>query len=118
LPDDDAGREDAQIALDHLASLAAARGRMTAWITLWAPWLSTGEAKIMIDASLTGQRYWKADRLAWRLRLTAADRSTLGITTIGAIDLPKTAREEARKRKARERAKAWRQRKRTTPYAP
>lgn len=108
LPDDDAGREDAGIALAHFATLASARGRMSSWIAHWAPWMTTGEASTMIDYALTTPRYWKADSLAWRLRLNAADRAKLGITTIGAIDLPKAARIALRKRKDMERKRARR----------
>lgn len=110
LPDDDAGRDDCGIALAHIASLAAARGRMSAWLAEWCPWMTTGEARTMGDYALTSPRYWTADSLAWRLRLTAADRATLGITTIGAIDLPKQARAKLRKRKARDREQARRAR--------
>lgn len=118
LPDDDAGREDAGIALAHMATLASARGRMSAWIAQWLPWMTTGEAGRMVDYALTTPRYWTADSLAWRLHLTAADRTTLGITTIGAIDLPKKARAKLRQRKAREREKARRARLKETACAP
>lgn len=113
LPDDDAGRDDAGIALAHIASLAASRGRMAAWLAHWTPWLTTGEARAMMDHAATKPRYWTADQLAWRLHLTAADRTTLGITTIGAIDLPRAARAKLRKRKDRDRKRAARIAKRT-----
>jgi hypothetical protein len=103
LPDDDAGRDDAGIALAHMATLASARGRMSAWVTHWMPWMTNGEARTMIDYALTTPRYWTADSLAWRLHLNAIDRATLGITTIGAIDLPKAARARLRKLKDRDR---------------
>lgn len=118
LPDDDAGRDDIAIALAHIATLASARSRMTGYLGQWAPWMTTGEARSMINAALTGEQFWTADQLAWRLRLTAADRATLGITTIGAVDMPKKARIEARKRKAREREQARRNRRKATACAP
>lgn len=108
LPDDDAGRDDAGIALAHMATLASARGRMSAWIAQWMPWMTTGEAGRMVDYALTTPRYWTADSLAWRLHLNAADRQTLGITTIGATDLQKKARTALRKRKDRDRKRVAR----------
>ena len=59
---------------------------MRDYIALWVPWMTTGEATGYINEALTNPQRWKADQLAWRLRLTAADRSALNITTIGAID--------------------------------
>lgn len=108
LPDDDAGRDDAGIVLAHMATLASARGRMSAWLAQWAPWMTTGEAGTMINYTLTSPRYWTADALAWRLHLTAADRAELKITTIGATDLPKAARIALRKRKDRDRKRTAR----------
>lgn len=113
MPDDDAGREDLAIVLAHIATLANARNRMAGCLAQWAPWMTTGEARTMIGEALTAARYWTADQLAWRLHLTAADRATLGITTIGAVDLNKAARARLRKAKARAREKARRLRLKT-----
>lgn len=110
LPDDDAGRDDLAIALSHLAPLSGARERMTGYVEIWAPWLTVAEARELIDEALTKPHKWGADKLAWRLRLTAADRATLGITTIGAVDLDKAGRARLRKRKARERERIRRAR--------
>lgn len=118
LPDDDAGRDDLAIALAHIATLATARNRMAGYLTRWAPWIRAGEAREMMNQALIGEKFWTADQLAWRLRLTATDRATLGITTIGAVDMPKRARIEARKRKARDREQARRARLKQTACAP
>lgn len=112
LPEDDAGRDDLQVALSHIAPLANSRPRMARYIEIWAPWLTVGEAKGMINQALTEARVWNADQLAWRLHLTAADRTSLGITTIGAVDLNKAARIRLRKEKARARERVRRQRRR------
>lgn len=108
LPDDDAGRDDLQVALSHIAPLANSRTRMERYIEIWAPWLTVREARALINQSLTDPQVWRADQLAWRLRLTAADRATLGITTIGAIDMNKAARTRARKERSKERSRAYR----------
>lgn len=110
LPNDDAGRDDLFVALSHIATLARSRDRMGRYVEIWAPWLTVAEARQAIDHALTEPQCWSADQLAWRMRLTAADRATLGITTIGAIDLNKAGRKRLRKRKARDREQARRAR--------
>jgi hypothetical protein len=108
LPDDDAGRDDLMVAVNHLACLPHPQKPIEHWIEIWAPWLTVKERKaIMADALVCPQR-WKADALAWRLRLTAADRAALGITTIGAIDENKSARKKRRRQQARKRMIAHR----------
>src|SRR5438045_741184 len=92
LPDDDAGRDDLEVAVNHLASLARPRRHIANWIELWAPWLTAKEQAEMVGAALANPQHWKADNLAWRLRLTAEERRMLGVTTIGAIDENKAAR--------------------------
>lgn len=108
LPDDDAGREDLATGLSHIATLSTARERMRDYLNLWAPWMTGGEGAAMIDYALTHPQRWTADQLAWRMRLTSADRTALGITTIGAIDLNKAARTKRRKAKDRKRLMAKR----------
>lgn len=110
LPDDDAGRDDMMVAVNHLASLAHPKGRISKWLGLWTPWLTIAERDRIIGEAILEQHHWTADQLAWRLRLTDADRATLGITTIGAIDCSKRERTQRRKAKAKERVKAWRDR--------
>jgi hypothetical protein len=101
LPDDADGRACAEIMAHHLAGTSEdPRRSIPPWLEQWAPWLSIADAKaIMADAILRPRR-WKADKLAWRLKLTDTDRERLGITTIGSIDVSRaerTQRREARK---------------------
>jgi hypothetical protein len=103
LPDDDAGRDDLVVAVNHLASLARPRRHITNWIELWAPWLTAGEQRDIVGAALANPQHWKADALAWRLRLTKEERRMLGVTTIGAIDENKAARAKRRRQIERER---------------
>jgi len=110
LPDDDAGRDDLFVALSHVAMLSNSRDRMHRYVEIWAPWLTVAEARQVIDHALTNPQRWKADQLAWRMRLTAADRAALGITTIGAVDLNRAGRIRLRKAKARDRERARRAR--------
>lgn len=110
LPDDDAGRDDLHVALCHLAMLSNSRARMSAYVEIWAPWLTVAEARQAINTALTNPQTWKADQLAWRMRLTYADRTALGITTIGAIDMNRAGRARLRRKRSRERSKARRNR--------
>jgi len=103
LPDDDAGRDDIKLAVDHLASLPHPARAITRWLENWAPWLTLAEHRQIIADGIAGQRHWKADALAWRLRLTEEERRMLGITTIGAVDMGKAARTKRRRDRDRER---------------
>lgn len=107
LPDDDAGRDDIKLAVDHLAALAHPARAITRWLETWGPWLTLAEHRQIIADGIANQRHWKADALAWRLRLTREERRMLGITTIGAIDHGKAARTKLRRDrdKARKAAK-------------
>lgn len=108
LPDDDAGREDLYIAINHLACLAHPRKHIADWIDSWAPWLTAGEQRDLVGRSLANPQRWTADQLAWRLRLTKEQRNMLAITTIGAIDEPKAARTKRRREREKQRRKATR----------
>lgn len=103
LPNDDAGRDDLLVAVHHLASLAHPRGHIAKWLDLWAPWLTLAEHKQIIGEALASPQKWKADALAWRMRLTKEDRRMLGVTTIGAIDENKAARTKRRRHLDRQR---------------
>lgn len=110
LPDDDAGRDDLEVAINHLACLPHPQKPIEHWIEIWAPWLTIAERNRIVQPILANPTRWKADALAWRLRLTATDRASLGITTIGAIDENKTARRKRRKAQARKRMAKLRKR--------
>lgn len=110
LPDDDAGRDDLEIAINHLACVAYPKAAIAHWIEIWAPWLTSAENHDILARVMPHPMRWKADALAWRLGLTMEERMTLGITTIGAIDCNRTGRKKRRKqqdakRKANERRK-------------
>lgn len=103
LPDDDAGREDLEIALNHLACLAHPRTRIARWIEIWTPWLTVAEYSEIVPPILANPMCYKADALAWRFRLSMEERTMLGITTIGAFDKSKAERTKLRKKRDRER---------------
>lgn len=103
LPNDDAGREDLEIALNHLACLAHPRPHIARWIEIWTPWLTAAEQREIVPPILANPMRYKADALAWRLRLGIEERTMLGITTIGAFDKSKAERTKLRKKRDRER---------------
>lgn len=121
LPDDDAGREDVVIMLNHLAQMSGdPRRRCRSWLKARAPWIGLGDSEAMIGEIIMEPKRYKADTLAWKLRLIDRDRTALKIRTIGAIDVGKDERIQRRKdrnnelcRKRRERRKL--QRKEATP---
>jgi hypothetical protein len=117
LPDDDSGRDDLKIALNHLACLAHPRGPIANWIDIWAPWLTAGERSQIVPPILANPQRWKADALAWRLRLTRKERTMLGITTIGAIDESKAQRTKRRRALDRQRKENARRAKGIQPRA-
>jgi hypothetical protein len=117
LPDDDAGRDDLMVAVNHCASLAHPLGRIDKWLGLWCPWMTLAERTAIATKAIMDKQCWKADQLAWRLRLTDAERTALGITTIGAIDCSKAQRKKRRKARIAANARAWRARKKAANTA-
>ena len=103
LPDDDAGRDDLEVAINHLACLPHPQAAIARWIDLWAPWITAKEQREVVAPILANPTRWKADALAWRLRLTMEQRTMLGITTIGAVDMNKGARTKRRRQRDRDR---------------
>lgn len=115
LPDDDAGRDDIEPVIHHLAAMPQPAERARNWLELWAPWLTLGEQRKIIADGLTSARQWSADHLAWRYRVTREERAVLGLTTIGAVDYGKAARTKDRKAKSRRRNEAARRAKGAKP---
>jgi hypothetical protein len=102
LPHDDAGIDDAMMVLQHMAGLTIdPRGRMSAWLATWAPWMAPGEAAVLIERAIAKPTRYRADTLARRLNLHLAERTLLNVTTIGAVDKPKKQRDAERKERNR-----------------
>ena len=101
LPDDDAGRDYLEIVLNHLANRPRPQHAINCWIEIWTPWLTVGEKARILPPILMNPRVWTADELARELNLTMQERTMLGITTIGAIDMNKAQRAKHRKTKAK-----------------
>lgn len=103
LPDDDAGRDDLWIALNHLACLPHPRAACMAWVEKWAPWMPLAEASETASRAMVNPTRYKADALAWKLKITKEERRMLGITTIGAVGENKGMRTKRRKEQDRQR---------------
>jgi hypothetical protein len=104
LPDDDAGRDDLEIAAHHIAIRGGDVWRnILAWARRWAPWMSGEEAVALAERIEAKPRKFSADELAQRLGLTDAKRTMLGIRTIGAIDVSAKDRAKRRKKGRRQR---------------
>ena len=102
LPDDDAARDDVVVVAHHLGSLAGdPRKRITSWLKLRAPWYSLAATDELLVDVITKPRRWRADKLAWKLRLLERDRAARRITTIGAVDVSKWERAATRKERNR-----------------
>ncbi len=102
LPDTPDTRRAIVIVANHLGNLSVnPRHSVIGWLGLRAPWYSLGDAEALILQVSTKPRRYKAQALAWQLKLTEADRATLRITTIGSVDLSTPARIKARAQRNR-----------------
>ena len=99
LPEQDGALEIARIMAHHLGALSDPPRRITSWLLERAPWVMGAERERLIGEVTSCPLKWSADKLAWKLRLTDADRTELKIRTIGAIDCSREQR--AARRKAR-----------------
>ena len=110
LPDDDAGREDMEIALHHVAHIdpTSAIGNMIGWMNKWSPWLAKPEAEQIAKKIARCPKKFRQDHLAQLLNLNMEARKELKIRTIGATDATREERAEIAKRNQVERKKAKR----------
>jgi hypothetical protein len=102
VPESDEGLECVRIIAHHLGGLTDAPRRISSWLATCAPWLPIPERERLISEVSENRLRWSADKLGWKLRLTDATRTRLGITTIGAIDCNRDQRKSRRKAKQRE----------------
>jgi hypothetical protein len=112
--DDDAGREDLRILLDHYSYANPARMQKVA--ALRAPWLTGAELDDFLDEVSRFPRIWKAQDLGDHMNLTEAERCMLGIRTIGSIDMTPRQRRLQRKARDKERKASERRAKGAKPH--
>ena len=114
LPDDDAGREDLVILLNHVAhNRTDPRGKMLGYVLKWAPWMPGNESEALVDMILIAPRKYGPKRLGELTRLTEAERDQEDITTFRAFDSTPESMAENAKRKDAEYQKAKRDQKRS-----
>lgn len=109
MPDDDSGREDLAVALDHLVLRPDAVLVLERWVRPRAPWVTDQELENMRDAA---GRTWTATDLGTHLGLTDDERTKLKITTIAPRDCTKLEWETIRAARKRERDRDAKRRKR------
>ncbi|MBW5438612.1 hypothetical protein FXB41_28770 [Bradyrhizobium canariense] len=99
IPANEAGNAALQVLADGFV-LAGGNGaaRFAGFVSARAPWASSSVEDIL-NASATCSRWQSADQIAWRIQLSAADRSRLRVRTIGAVGIT------ARQRKGAARAR-------------
>jgi hypothetical protein len=91
--------------------------RLAFWAGEHAPWMTAGEIGLILQQALAHHRTWKADSLAWHLKLTYQDRQALKIKTIGAINCNAKQRAALRRKDQNKRRKASRNRLKSKAYS-
>lgn len=101
LPDDDAGSEDLELMLNHIALTGGdtIKKKMVLWAEVWAPWLPSMQATTLAESIAANPRRFSSDALGEHLRLTFIERERLGIRTIGSVDVTKETRLEMTRQK-------------------
>lgn len=102
---DPAGTDDVDLCLSYprAVALTPRTQDVESWCAKWAPWI---DAVTLAGLASTGlNRRWmiKADAVAKLLMVTMAERTRLGLRTIGACDMPMVERKRQAKENKRER---------------
>jgi hypothetical protein len=114
LPNDDAGREDLVILLNHVAhNRTDPDSKMRGYIHYLAPWMPSTESEALIAMILVKPRKYTPATLGRLFRLTEAERDQECITTFRAYDATEESMAENANRKDREYQKVKRDEKRT-----
>lgn len=118
MPDTPDTRRAIVIVAHHLAALPSDTERaVRSWLELRAPWYSLADLKALVIETIEKPKRWKAHTLGWALKLNAADRKTLRLTTIGAADLSPAQRRANRRSESRIRTECHRRAKGAKPRA-
>jgi hypothetical protein len=112
LPDDDAGRFDLRLMLDHLAQLGGDHARR--WAKQHASWMSDDELDELLDDVGPGKR-WSPIALGKAVNLDNATRLRLNIRTIRPVDRTAAQLERDRKKRKAERQRTRRLKAGATP---
>lgn len=97
IPESDMGWQAVRVMAHHIGRLKDGPRRMSSWIQACAGWLPMGERERLISEVEECPLKWTADKLAWKFKITDAQRTRLKLTTIGAIDISKAERIKRRR---------------------
>lgn len=97
--------DDREFCLNYILAAALSKVEeqcMTSWCAKWAPWASTAE---IVNAEIQAAKrkmMITADGVAGLLMITFSERTSIGLNTIGACDIPRHQRNKlAKERKQR-----------------
>jgi hypothetical protein len=111
LPNDDAGREDLVLLLNHIAqNRENPYNKMIRAARLWALWMPRAEAEALVAQILEKPRRYQAKTLGRLMRLTRQEHQLGHIQTIRPFDKDDAEVAEETRRKDREKKRAKRQR--------
>jgi hypothetical protein len=109
LPDDDAGREDLVILLNHLAQNPVdPRSKMRRPIRIWAPWMPSAEVDTLVERIAKKPRRYKAQTLARLMRVTEEEHVRWCLKSIWAFTWSDTDVKGVERRRRRNAASAKR----------
>ncbi len=109
LPDTNAAHKLIEVVAHHLARVSGhLQERFHGWISDRAPWITNAEVNAILIQVATHPRKWEADTLAWHLGISYAERTELGLTTMGATDYSASQRKTRRRLRSKARSKAYR----------
>ncbi len=107
VPDDDAGREDLVILLNHIAQNPIdPQGKMRRSIHSWAPWMAPDERQELVERIAAKPRRYKAKTLGRLMRVTEEEHASWGLESIWAFTWTDADMRERDKRTRRERKRA------------
>jgi len=116
LPDDDAGRQDLVILLNHLAQNPIdPQAKMRAAIHCWAAWMDHDERQDLIERIAGKPRWYKAKTLGRLMRITKEEHARWGLESIWAFT---TTEDDMKKKKQRRDRKAVTAKRRSDGVVP
>lgn len=101
---DPSGTDDVELCYAYLTAVAFTPESqdVSSWAKVWAPWADVVTLKLLDQQAATRKKALPADAVAKMLFVTLAERSTLGLRTIGACDVSKADRQKCAAHRKRE----------------
>ncbi len=112
--------DDLEIVEGYVLAIAGSRGEIEGWVRRWLPWFddtavleSAHKLAAKLSAATRGPAVLKADAIARLIGVTLAERTRLGLCTIGACDVDRKDRRKLARERKREQDRKRQSRKRT-----